>query len=272
MSPNLTEHFCIYLDLLGYSNRIKEDEANSLKVGKDDLLISQLEFFIQNLGPENKLLSDIVKHFQGKIRSFSDNIFIALPVAQKAINDFHLILGHIIEYQKYLIRNSYFLRGGVIKGKLFIDENTIWGSGLIKAVVLEKSTKYPFIGISDDILNLFIENGLLSDENEFLSIPIIKIIDGKYFLDYLQTTIFNKENKPLTTYGFLSEHKKVILYNIKNNYEHNILNKYYLLAKYHNQFCEINKAKFPKMKNHLIKNYYETSNTNYERKYIRTRI
>ncbi len=250
MKYKLEEYFCIYLDILGYSKRIENSRGDELK--------SQLNNFLNYVVSENKYLDDLGKIIEYKIRIFSDNILIALPATKDTVSDFHLVLSHIIDYQKTLIQSNYFIRGGISKGMLYIDDHTIWGPALIEAVKIEKSTVYPFISISKDIINLFSENNLLSEVNEYLSIPIIKIIEDRYFLDYLQTTIHFENSYPITYYTFIQVHKGLVEYNLKNNKDESIRNKYLLLAKYHNEFCNFYKEKLAPMQNYFIKDYFNT--------------
>ncbi|NWG28398.1 MAG: hypothetical protein HXY48_07665 [Ignavibacteriaceae bacterium] len=231
MKYELKEHFCIYLDILGYSNRIEKNISYSE-------LQSEFKYFIQYVVTQNNFLTEISKPLHYKIKIFSDNIFIALPATEKTIADFHLILQHIIDYQKTLIKANYFIRGGITKGLLYFDDEVIWGSALIEAVKLEtKDTIYPFITISDDIKKLFIENELLIDTNEFLSIPIIEIIKDRYYLNYLQTINYD--------HNFLITHRNLIIRSLKINNDENVIKKYAMLAKYHNEFCKTYKEKLP---------------------------
>src|SRR5690606_15048773 len=222
MKFELKDHFCIYLDILGYSNRIENLNDEELKTAFDN--------FIKCVVTENNFLEEFGKIIPYKIKLFSDNIFIALPVTKETINDFHLALKHILDYQKSLIQSNYFIRGGITKGILFFDEKIIWGKALIEAVQIEKDAEYPFISISKDIINLFIENDLLSDHDEFLSVPIIEIKEGKYYLDHLLTTIHRQDGKPVTYYTFVQNHQSLDKYKLANS-KGRIFEKYNLLAK-----------------------------------------
>lgn len=175
MQNKLKEYFCIYLDILGYSSKINNALGNKNKLER------MLTDFINNIDEEINNIKTFCKIFPFDIRIFSDNILIAIPVSNETITDFNLVLKHIINYQKNLIEANYFIRGGITKGLLYSKGNTIWGPALIEAVKLEKCTQYPFIGISNDILQLFRENDLLNEENESLSVPVIEIIKGKFF-------------------------------------------------------------------------------------------
>jgi hypothetical protein len=262
MKNKLQEYFCIYLDILGYSNRLEDLNDKELKTEFDN--------FIKCVVTENSFLEEFGKIIPYKIKLFSDNIFIALPVTKETINDFHLTLKHILDYQKSLIESNYFIRGGITKGILYVDEKIIWGKALVDAVKIEKDAVYPFISISKDIISLFIENDLLSDVNEFLDVPIIEIIEGKYFLDYLQTTIHLQNGEPKTYYTFLQNHRYLVKYNLANS-KGKIFEKYNLLAKYHNEFCNYHKEVFPQMQRFRIKDSFNDDMI-FKRKFLKVLI
>ena len=259
MKNKLQEYFCIYLDILGYSNRLENLNDQELK--------TEFNNFIKCVVTENNFLEEFGKIIPYKIKLFSDNIFIALHVTKETINDFHLALKHILDYQRSLIQSNYFIRGGITKGPLFFDKKIIWGKALVEAVKIEKDAEYPFISISKDIINLFKENDLLSDVNEFLSVPIIEIIKDKYFLDYLQSTIHLQNGKPETYYTFLQIHQSRVKYNLSNS-KGRVFEKYNMLAKYHNEFCNYYKEKFPQMQHFKIKDTFADDVT-FKRKYLK---
>ena len=259
MKYKLEEYFCIYLDILGYSNRLTKISDREIKTEFDN--------FIKYVISQNDFLEEFSKLIPYKIKFFSDNIFIALPVTKETINDFHLVLKHVLDYQKTLILANYFTRGGIVKGKLYFDERIIWGPALVEAVRLEKAAEYPFISISKDILDLFFENDLLSDTNEYLSVPLIKIKKDNYFLDYLQTTIHTENGKPITYYTFLQSHQSLVRYHLKNSSDR-ILEKYNVLAEYHNEFCNFYREKFPDMQYFKIE-AINNSDLTFNRKYLK---
>ena len=248
MTYKLNEYFCIYLDILGYSNRIKNTDVEYLEY--------DLNHFIDIVTEEIKFLEKFGELLQYEIKTFTDNIIITFPVTEESIKTFHLVIKHILDYQKMLIGRNYFIRGGITKGWLYIDKNTIWGPALIESVELEKKTIYPFISISDKILNLFVNNNLVSENHESLSIPVVEIIKDQFFLDYLYTIIYYDNNRLIFDNIFFQKHQNIITNNLNTNKDDRVLSKYLLLAKYHNKFCESSKEKLPEIKNYFIRDYF----------------
>jgi hypothetical protein len=267
MAYELEEYFCIFIDILGYTKRME----NSAKKNE---LENELKDYIDNVVDEIEYLNELSSIIPFQINIFTDNILITLPAKKETINNFHLVLRFIIDYQTTLILRNYFIRGGITKGKMFVnkDKDTIWGPALIEAVQIEKSTKYPFIGISDKILKLFRINDLLSDTNDLLNIPFIEI-EGRNVLDYLGHRIIFKNNDTIPQYSdFLDFHKKIVDCSLKKyKNDENILNKYLSLAKYHNEFCNLHKDKLPPIQDLLI-NYYPNTDVSYKRKYLRMKL
>lgn len=247
MNISVTEHFCVFLDILGYKNRIEMTQVDSLN--------SELERFVYCVGSENDFLKKLSDHLNFKMKTFTDNIVICIPITKESIEKFDLVLSHIIDYQKSLISSNYFVRGGISKGLLYMENDIIWGPALIKAVNLEKNGMYPFIFISDEIIELFSINNLQKSEQDELSVPIIEFNDKMHILDYLQSTIYYEEEQLKSLYAFLPNHKSLIEMNLKTSDDCNVLGKYAMLAKYHDNFCNYYLNDLPDMQAYLINKF-----------------
>ncbi|MGD8305570.1 MAG: hypothetical protein PVF17_02865 [Ignavibacteria bacterium] len=251
----VNNYLCFFIDILGYSRRIKD-----LSIIK---LNEEVNYFKTYVGKENTYLKKLSHVLNFDLKTFSDNIFISIPYSKKTSENLSLIFSHIIDYQKYLIGKTYFLRGGVSYGKLYIDNETIFGPALVESVETEKNTIYPFIGISQSVLKLFNE----SRSKKLNSVPIIKIKDEQYFLDYL-STVYHVEQNPPSPSNFLSEHKKLLEYNLSNISENSILAKFVMLVKYHNCFCYNYQDKIPNSKLYFIKSVDIDSSFKFDSKYL----
>ena len=251
----LKEYYCIYLDILGYKNRIKKFHEEKLE--------HELNDFLDHVAFNNNYLLELKDIIEFDMKLFSDNLLISFEVTTETINKIHLILDHVIDYQKSLIQKNYFIRGGISKGLLYVDEKIVWGPALIKAVKIEESIVYPVIGVSDDVLRT---NDLINNQSKIINIPIVKINNTKYFLDYLFSTI-NPDKQYRLRDTFLQEHQRQIEYNLSINHDERIISKYLMLAKYHNAFCDDYKGKIQELQNYLI-TYLPKDKVLYDRKYI----
>lgn len=241
MKRVLKEGICIFIDILGYGNKLRGVKKNN---------IEQMEFeqYCTTVCRENNYLKEICNIFEADIKIFSDNIVISICATTKNLNNFHFLLDHLIDYQKSLIEGNYFLRGGIAKGSLYHDKDFIYGLALVDAVKLEKETCYPFVSISDDILKMLDENNAIDDNDAKFGVPIINVTNQNFFLDYLFTMISKSNSDPQINYQFLSHHKSIIEHNLHlhiNENEYPVRKKYERVADYHNQFCDYLKEIFP---------------------------
>ncbi|MCM1269302.1 MAG: hypothetical protein NC247_01570 [Ruminococcus flavefaciens] len=174
--PNpISECYIAYFDILGYQEFCKEspekaqdflnvihsvisNTVNSVHAFNDSPLISQLA----NL------------HIRSKI--FSDNILLCIETGPDILKEKQRVItfiGLVSEIQrKFITEYKLFLRGGITKGKLSINDDYIFGEGLIEAVKMEESTLYPRIAISDKVINFLEKIQLYSQEEADRAVSI----------------------------------------------------------------------------------------------------
>lgn len=167
--PNqISEYYIAYFDILGYREFFREspekaqdflnvihsviyNTLNSVKTFNDSPLISQLA----NL------------HIHSKI--FSDNIFLCIEAGSDIYKEKQRIIIFMVlvsEIQrKFITEYGLFIRGGVTKGALSINNDYIFGEGLIEAVKMEESALYPRIAVSDKVIK-FLEKIQLYSQKE----------------------------------------------------------------------------------------------------------
>ena len=82
-------------------------------------------------------------------------------------------MGIISEIQrKFITEYGLFLRGGFTKGTLSVNDDYIFGEGLIEAVKMEESTSYPRIAVSGKVINFLEKIQLYSQEEADRAISI----------------------------------------------------------------------------------------------------
>ena len=158
---------------------------------------------------------------------FSDNILLCLETDTSPIEypRFLAFLTIVADIQRnYILQYGLFLRGGITIGKLSFNDDYIGGQGIIDAVELEETAKYPRIIIGQTVLDFVLQthfvkhddlqkacdiesrahsgqhisdeelnfcNSIMPDvnkENFFLQLRnhlIINMMDGTYILNYL---------------------------------------------------------------------------------------
>lgn len=233
----MEKSICCFIDILGYSEIIcnSSDEENEKNIEKLKEMYNQFEGF--NNGYENR-------YRNYKVRTFSDNIFIEVKLSEHNLfslgvgnegNIYH-ILSNLSDFQNTMFHTyGFFIRGAIVYGEVYSDNNIIYGKGIIEAVENEKKAKFPRIIISEELKKIIDENRKSYGGYEYWGDDtLIKLEDNEeYFLNYLNDM----------DYQFLEEvlenHKKLIEENLKKHKDNNrILEKYEWLKKYHNYYIK----------------------------------
>ena len=176
------DRIVLYLDILGFSNKIKgsSDENESFENIKE--LLNKLE--------NQKELSDKWNNendtYDFQVSLFSDSLIISVPLKIK--NGFYDLVKAAIFVMHDLIYSGFIARGGITVGKFYHSGNVAFGPALIEAVELEKNAKYTKIILTKNIYNRLIMN---LDNNEYQEITQIVLRDfvvyitkdEEYFLD-----------------------------------------------------------------------------------------
>lgn len=262
------QSFCIYFDILGFSEKISEIQKNGLNYFNDYLntlenIINHLTEFY-NYGDENKN-----KKFELKI--FTDNFVIGFPIYDDGEIEFSQIFDMISFIQLEFIKNNIFIKGAIAYSNLYMDKNIVIGKALIDAYNLEeKSSTYPRIILSKEVnekINRYIEyyaDGKSCPVNSRCLVDI----DGFLFINYLNYLLDfyrddNDDEMKIEIRKELIIHKKIIIKNL-NLYQANdrVFKKFEWIANYHNYFCKnlLDRKKYP-IKNLIInKKYFKSIN------------
>ncbi len=231
----MEKSICCFIDILGYKDIIcnsKEEEhkENIIKLKKifDD-------FKELNNGYEEE-------HRGIKVRTFSDNIYIEIklrernPFSKGIANEARI--GQILDTLNYFQSEMFlmyglFIRGAVVYGEVYSDDNIIYGKGIIDAVESEKKAKFPRIIVSEELKHIIDENRA-SYGKEYWGDKILIKLDNypEYFLNYLECREFSYEEVIL-------EHKELIELNLEKYKDNeNVLEKYRWAKDYHNYYIE----------------------------------
>lgn len=249
-----------YIDILGFKDMI--DNNSHLPV----FALRFIKRFINNYYHSNNEHNNEVDadEFLPKATMFSDSIVISQPIAEV---NYLLFINLIAQLQYGLFTKGILIRGGISCGKLYHDENYLFGKGLIKAYLFESSyADYPRIVIDynliEEIHKLVNErlnqswkerisvdskqhdfNGLDNDEGDY-SCYVRKDFDDEMYIDYF-SKIIEQGFINFDVFGCKAELKNLInepeFINAKNIIEtglktktHQVLTKYEWLRKLYN--------------------------------------
>lgn len=269
-----------YIDILGFKEMVMQD--SHLPV----LALRFIKKFINifyNSNNEKYKNDDIDDDIIPKATMFSDSIVISQSINEV---DFPLFIELIAELQYGLFVKGILIRGGISYGKLYHDENYLFGKGLINAYLFEsKYADYPRILVDTDLINeihkidyqkfeqswndyIIIEGKshylkrVDNDEDDY-SFYVNKDFDNHMFINYFFKIIeygfmmFDSEKnlielEKLRTEPELMNVKKIIETGLKTK-DHRVLAKYEWLRKLYNSSirCAFINRKIENAKNTL---------------------
>ena len=249
MPSKLTESFFVFCDFLGFSKMVCDAEASGDPEALSKLL-DQLQSainaglgFFENDDPLFSLF-ERDKHF----KLFSDNLAITLPLDAAFYGDeghFGAISTNLAYYQLAIMEKGFFVRGGFTLGKVYMDQNIVYGVPVIDAVGIEKSTAvYPRIVLSDGLTELvqhhltFYGNVRESPQQRYL------LCDRSgekttVFVNYLGGLIDDEYDETVLNFPLLEKHRDLIMQNLEQHRDdQRVYAKYEWLGGYHNYFCQ----------------------------------
>lgn len=255
----LSEYVILYFDILGYKeNIIRLGEEGFLKDINSIVALTIKRIQKKYLFPEGEV------NFAYKM--FSDNMLIALRIPEKGLNyarlfndktNFKLLFTSLLIEEagflqrEFIVKHNIFIRGCITTGRLFIDKDYLYGTGLIKAYLLENDRAiYPRILIdntifrgatSEELKFNRLERGLISCGDEYLFIDYLNISCGIRIYQNITKNDIEKQQKEQNDYKnkVYEKHRECIehlLFVYKD--KEKVFNKYCWCAKYHNMKCK----------------------------------
>lgn len=230
---NISSQYVVaYIDMLGVKNYISSDTGNHL--------VHAIKNIISNMKNLPLLMSE-EDHI--KIKAFSDNIIIARSVTED-IEDQRTKLHQMIALAETLQWLSLFqydilLRGGIVIGDLYIDDDFTIGQALVQAYNLEdKLAIYPRVVIDDSLSKLIQENAHTLIDN-----------DGFIYIDFLSMA-----NNERTLQDVLSRYNKIIQSGLSSEKDKRVIQKLKWCENYKNTWIKNNnrREKMLKLREELL--------------------
>lgn len=227
--------YCAFLDVLGFSDRLRASYTNRTS---NKLLQDFHAILSKRINQFNNDSKETLLYF----KSFTDNVVLAHPrFSEDMESEFSFILWSILEYQFDMALQGFFVRGGLSVGRLFVDENSVYGEALLEAYHLEsKVAVNPIVVLSDESMRLvdmhltFYHGMDAPHQRSVLVGP-----DGRYFLNYLAECIVDTDQSEVLNVKALRAHKRQIVSALKSYVSQPVVfGKFSWLAAYHNHFCD----------------------------------
>lgn len=163
----IKEYYIAYFDLLGYKNFFKTnpEKAGDFLNTINDAIQNTIDY-IQEVN-SSFIVGEIEKvSIQTKI--FSDNILLCLERSSDSMEylRFLTFITIVADIQRnFILQYDLSLRGGITIGMLSFNNDFIFGKGLIEAVALEETAKYPRIIMSKTVLDYVLQTHFVKSED-----------------------------------------------------------------------------------------------------------
>jgi hypothetical protein len=235
----IKNYFIAYFDILGFENMVSQDNKK-----KDLILLTMINDCISNSKEVITLFNKTGNKTDIKFKVFSDNFVFCTE------KDYTSLLSMIAILQSTFLPYNIFIRGTLSYGKIYFNEEFIYGKGLIEAYKIESEIAiYPRIIIDDTFIS-GASKILTSKWKKKVSLELtLKSLNKNYcvdfdnnlFIDYLGVLKYleDETGQPCNGYSFfemLDIHARNICYNLQNS-DKRIIQKYQWCKNYHNYTC-----------------------------------
>ena len=247
--PTLRNSVLAYIDILGYSDMIRESE----ELGTQQEVLSRLH---TTLSKRRELLEDktspkelreLIKKDNYALKAFTDNIVIGWPIRDDGESEFWSAFSKLSIFQLQMVTSGFFIRGAISVGNAYIDEIAVFGEALVEAHKGESSlARDPRIILTTSAVNAAREH--LTHYEEPRHAPhtrdILQDSDGQWFLNYLDCILI-AENEQGPYYNEFLEHKDKVEQMLQQHRGNpSIWSKYAWVAGYHNYFSDLHPEHF----------------------------
>lgn len=168
--------YIAFLDLLGFKELVKTQTCEQILKIFDEI---KSQYMITCDNDKKPLIDPNEIHF--KIMSDS----ICLYISSQITNSLPVLISLCAYFQLRLWRLEHpiLVRGGIVKGDIYANDDIMFGTGLTNAYLLEeKNAKVPRIIITKETADTCIAN---ETEKFYMQVFLLKDFDGFYYVDSL---------------------------------------------------------------------------------------
>jgi hypothetical protein len=187
------DRYCAFIDILGFRGLI-----GSLK-GNGNQFLTLREVLKKIHAPVGQPTVSTFTDFRAQ--SISDAVAISTLATDQGLMR---LFQAVEELAVDLLKEGYFIRGALVKGKLYHDDTMVFGEALVQAYELERSVaRYPRVMITRDVMADIEEfcKGLLAHRREEFTPYIEQADDGPYFVHVLRTVSANVQRVQIANFN-----------------------------------------------------------------------
>ena len=232
----------IYMDILGFSTRIKQategGTATELLTELTTALDEAKRQIMLEAGDDSRLGSGEAPY---AVKMFTDNVVLGIPIMDDGESELGRIIYLIGLWQYTLLKHGFFTRGGVAVGPIYMDGDVAFGNGLLDAHEAEsKLARDPRIVLAPSAVKRVEHH--LAYYSEVEGAPhnssLLIDADSQMFVNYLFFPIDGAEGLPSEFVADVQHHRSLVIDNLtKYSANPGIWSKYAWVGAYHNYFC-----------------------------------
>lgn len=167
------DRYCAFVDVLGFSEIIAG-------IGRGDVDVWEIRNLLDKVHTRDNSASATADKTL-RAQSISDGVCLSTAVTADGLRE---LLFSLEQLTTGLLAEGYFIRGGVVRGRIYHDKNMVFGDALVRAYRIESLiAKYPRIVIESDVAKEAIRIAHdQPDRTEYVK----QASDGPYFLHVLR--------------------------------------------------------------------------------------
>lgn len=210
-----------FLDILGFSNLVKESTNNYILQKKLENIIKHIHSVkVRNYECSFKDVDSINKITKCEISNFSDSFIISYPLCKQFGGGVFQLIQDCLFLQLELAKTGIYLRGGITHGELYHKDDICFGPALIDAYHMESNDAiYPRIIIDSNTLEISSSypygNNSKNFEKNMINTLVTKFNDDKFFIDFIRQYDEFNSNKEYQEFIYLLYSD--IKYNMSNS-------------------------------------------------------
>lgn len=242
--PHVQRSIVAFFDILGFSEELRRAEAEN----RMDEYLQKIDSVLRVTYEVSRdsTSDDYRERLSWEVKTFTDNIALGHPIGSSdedvsghtSEGDYGFVMGHVALLQLGLALEGFFVRGGIAVGDLYMDDELVFGVGLLDAVEAEKSADTPRVVLNMAASEL-VQGHMKrysSPETAPQSRSLLRDEDNQLFLNYLGEAQQTLGEPP--DYGALEKHRDIVTERLAfYRATPRIWAKYSWVARYHNYVC-----------------------------------
>ena len=234
--PKTLKSVVAYLDILGFTQEVQ----TASDAGEADALLQRFDAAIRKWYDSLRDNADAGEERPRiwELKAFTDIVVIGHPI----LWDGEAELGHVFTdvalLQLGLAHEGFFVRGGIAVGSLYMDEDIVFGNGLLDAHAAEQNADAPRVVLAESAVAFvgrhveYYASVEISPQNEHLFVDE----DGRMVVSYLSSLWPDRTEQP--HFDWLAKHRDVVTKKLgMYRAQPRVWAKYAWVARYHNFFC-----------------------------------